>query len=402
MRFSDGHVYFAIGTNPEPALDPKALVAPTKIYKPTEKAALAVTFHFDRITPEMKKAALTWLADAKKKLAEQIDANDPMQAAFKPALAEVEKLAVRYLALLEGADTASVKVGLDKATGEAYIDGTLTPKPGTQLAKEIAARKPAQNRFAGLFTADTVAGMKYTAPLFAEEIRNAFGAVSEQQQKDVLNMLPAAAKATVEELMKGQARTLKSGDFDVAMAVRGPNKNGHYTAVAAMSFDDPSALEKEFKKFMEKDGPPENIGAFKWDAAKAGNVSIHTFKINAAELPPPVKVFGDDTTLAFAFAPKGIYVAFGPDPIATIKDAMNAKPAESAALEVVLNPAKLGALVEKFGGNAFTIEQAIGKDDKLISAGSLKVLSGKELTVRFALNLKVLPRAVYESGIVRD
>ena len=402
MRFSDGHAYVAIGTNPEPALDPKALVAPSKIYKTDEKAAIAVTFHFDRITPEMKKAALTWIADAKKKLAESIDANDPNQAALKPALAELEKLSVRYLALLEGADTASVKMGLDKATGEAYIDATLTPKPGTQLAKEIAARKPAENRFAGLFTPDTVAGVKYTAPLFAEEVRNAFGAVSEQQQKDLLNMLPPAAKATVEELMKGQARTMKSGEFDFAMAVRGPNKDGHYTAVAAMSFDDPSALEKEFKKFMTDDGPPENIGAFKWDADKAGKVSIHTFKLNNANLPPPVKVFGEETTLAFCFAPKGIYVAFGPNPIATIKEALAAKPAESAALDIVLNPAKLAVLVEKFGGNALTIERAIGKDNKLMSAGSLKVISGKELTVRFALNLKILPRAIYESAIVRD
>ena len=402
MRFSGGYAYIAYGANPEPALDAKAIVAPNKLYDPAEKAAVAGKFHFDRITPEMKKAALALLMEARKKLLAEIDPDAPNQAAVKAAFAELEKLTTRYLALLEGADTASVRIGLDPATAEVYVDATLTPKPNTQLAKEIAARKPAQNRFAGLFTSDTVAGFKYTAPLFAEEVRNALAAFSDEQQKDLLNMLPEAAKATVEELMKGQVRTMKSGEFDFAMAVRGPDKNGHYTAVGAMSFEDPSALEKAFKKFMETDGPAENVGTFKWDADKAGKVSIHTFKLNGANLPPPVKVFGEETTLAFAFAPKGIYVAFGPDPIATIKDALNAKPAESAALDVVINPSRLGKLVEKFGGNPLEIERAIGKEDKLLSAGSLRVISGKELTVRLAVNLKLGPRAIYESTIRRD
>ena len=88
--------------------------------------------------------------------------------------------------------------------------------------------------------------------------------------------------------------------------------------------------------------------------------------------------------------------------IATVKDALNAKPAESAALDVVINPSRLGKLVEKFGGNPLEIERAIGKDDKLISAGSLRVISGKELTLRLAVNMKIGPRALFESTIRRD
>ncbi len=74
---------------------------------------------------------------------------------------------------------------------------------------------------------------------------------------------------------------------------------------------------------------------------------------------------------------------------------------ESAALDVVLNPARLAKMVEKVGGNADKIEKAIGKDDKLISAGLLRVISGKELTVRFSLNLRILPRALMIGEIER-
>ncbi|MBN9117661.1 MAG: hypothetical protein J0I06_00570 [Planctomycetes bacterium] len=403
MRFAAGHAYIAYGANPEPALEAKALVAPEKLYDPSERGTIAGRFHFDRVPPEVKKSALTMLADLRKKLASEIDPSAPNQAAVKAAFAEIEKLTARYLILLEqGADTATVRVGLDPATADVFVDATLTPKPGTQLAKEIAARKPAENHFAGLFTPDTVAGFRYSAPLFAPEVRNALAAFSGEQQKDLMNTLPEAAKATVEELMKGQARTMKSGEFDFALVVRGPDKNGLYTAVGAMSFDDPSGLEKAFKKYMEADGPPEGVGAFKWDADKAGKVGIHTFKFNGGNVPPPVKMFGEDTTLAFAFAPKGIYVAFGPDPIAAVKDALKAKPAESAALDVLVNPARLAKMVEKGGGNPLAVERAIGKEDKLLSAGSLRVISGKELTVRFAVNLKIGPRAIFESTVRRD
>ena len=162
-----------------------------------------------------------------------------------------------------------------------------------------------------------------------------------------------------------------------------------------MSFEDPSALEKAFKKFMETDGPPEAFGAFKWDADKAGTINIHTFKVNGDLLPASIKLFGDDITIAFAFAPKGIFVAVGPDSIATLKDALKAKPAVAPAFDVLVNPARLAKMVEKGGANALVIEKSVGKEDKLLSATSLRVTSGKDLSVRFALNLRLLPRAIF-------
>jgi hypothetical protein len=395
MRFSDQYAYIAYGNDPERALEPKALVSPNKLYDPAETAAFTGKLHFDRITPEVKAALVTMLLDAKKTLLEKVDLNGPDQAAFKPVFGELEKLARRYMLLLGGADTAALRLKLDPATGDVAVEATLTPKPNTELAKQIAARKPSANRFAGLITQDTVAGFHYTAPLFAEEIRTASAAFSEIQQKEMTQNLPDAAKATVEELFKGQARTTKAGEGDWAVALRGPDKDGHFSAVAAMSFEDPSALEKAFKKYMEDDAPLAQFGAFKWDADKAGTVNIHTFKLNGVPLPEAAnKLFGDDLTLAFAFAPKGIFLALGPDAIATLKDALKVKPGAAPAFDLVVNPARLAKLVEAAGGGGLIIERALGKDNKLLSATSIRVTSGKDLTVRFAVNLKVIPKAI--------
>ena len=290
------------GRRQEPGggFDAKAIIAPNKLIDPAETAALTGKLHFDRITPEVKAALLTMLTDAKKKLLEKVDPNAPNQAAMKQAFGEVEKLVKRYLLLLGGADTAALRVNLDPATGDVAVEATLTPKPNTDLAKQIAARKPAENRFGGLITPDTVAGFQLTTPLFAEEIRNAFSAASGQQQKEVTQKLPEAAKDTIEELTKGQARTMKAGEGDMVVAVRGPDKDGHFSAVAAMSFENPAAVEKAFKKWMETDGPPEAVGKFKWNADKAGAVNIHTFTINAGVIPQELKMFGDNPVVAFA------------------------------------------------------------------------------------------------------
>ena len=400
MRFVDGYAYIATGKKPESALDAKAIIPANKLHDPAETAALAGKLHFDRLTPEVKAALISLLLDAKKELLDKADAPD--QAALKPVFVELEKLAKRYLLLLGGADTAALRVNFDPGTGELAVEAVLTPKPATELAKQIAARKPATNQFAGLLTNDTVAGFHYSAPLFADEMRAAFGALSEQQSKEALQNLPEAAKATVEELIKGQARTLKTGEFDFLLAVKGPDKNGHYGAVAAMSFDDPSALEKEFKKFMDDIGVPEMFGAFKWNADKAGTVNIHTFKMAAVPVPELHKLFGDDLTIAFAFAPKAIYVTFGADAVGVLKDALKAKPAAARRLDVLVNPAKLAKMVETAGGNSLAVERAIGKEDKLLSATSLRVTSGKELTVRFAMSMKLIPRALVEVGTIRD
>jgi hypothetical protein len=148
---------------------------------------------------------------------------------------------------------------------------------------------------------------------------------------------------------------------------------------------------------MEADGPPDVFGAFKWDADKAGTVAIHTFKVNDVVVPPPLKPFGDSVTFAFAFAPKGIYITLGPDPIAALKDALKAKPAAAPAAEALINPARFTKLLGKADGNVQAAETALGKEDKLLSSASLRVSGGKDLSVRFALNLRILPRLIVMS-----
>ena len=208
----------------------------------------------------------------------------------------------------------------------------------------------------------------------------------------------------MDELFKGLIRTVKTGETDIVAGVRGPDKDGEFTFVAAVAFEDPAAFEKEFKTFFEKDSPQDVQDRMKWDAAKVGAVNIHTYRLpNGGGFLDPSKVFGGaKCTLAFAFAPKGVFLVLGPDPVPVMKDALAVKPADAPVLDVVLNPARVGKLVEKGGGKAPDVERALGKEDKLVSATSLRVTGGKELTVRYALNLRLLPRAAAADSFDAD
>lgn len=404
LRFANQHAYLAYGLNPEAALDPKALADPVKLYDAGERGLVAAKVHFDRVPAEFKKTLLAQVGDLKKKIDDF--AKGPLGAGetilVKEALPELEKLFVRYALLSTGADTLTLRFGVDVPTADVLFEATLKPKADTALAKLLAERKPTTNKFGGLVTPDTVAGFKTRLPFFNDELRNAAAKGLEAANKEAGNAAPANVKPVLDELFKGLARTVKTGEFDVAGATRGPDKNGDFTIALAVAFEDPAAFEKELKKAIQNDPLPFEI---KWDADKLEKVNIHTVKLPGGGLFGDVnKPFGGDAaTIAFAFAPKGLFVMVGPDAVKDLKAALVVKPEEAPVLDVLINPAR----VAKFAGKmepmaAAEVEKVLGKDDKLISAASLRVTGGKELNVKFALNLRMLPRAVATAGIARE
>jgi hypothetical protein len=160
------------------------------------------------------------------------------------------------------------------------------------------------------------------------------------------------------------------------------------------------------RAYIEKEAPQDVRDAIKWDAAKAGTVSIHTWKFETGGFIDPGKVFGgEDCMVAFAFAPQGIFGAMGPDAIGTLKEALAVKPAPAPVLEILLNPVRITKLIQKIMGpddpDIGDVEIVLGREDKLLSIVSATLEGGKELRAAITINLKVLPRAALHSTIKR-
>jgi hypothetical protein len=407
MRFQERYAYIAYGANPMPHVDARALVPMARLYDPAERGLVSARLHVDRVPAPVKLAAFQLLQEAKKTLFDDtpLGRDKDAEPVVKAVTAELEKLVARYLKFVPDVGSVAARLLLDAPSGNIVVEATLAGKPGTELAKTIAAFKPTANKFGAVVDhPDTVGGFKFRLPLFEEELRNVVVTGLEEGGKEAIKNAKEDGKAAAEELFKGLVRTVKTGEFDVVAAVRGPDKDGWFTLVGAVAFEDTAKLEKEVRTLIEKDPPP---GGIKWDAAKVGAVAVHTFKIPPGDFLDPTKVFGgDNCTVAFAFAPHGVFAAMGPDAVATVKDALAVKPAPAPFFDLLINPVRTTKLIGKIVGpddpDLTNVANVLGNENKLVSVMSATVEGGKELRAAFTLNLKVLPRAAAYTALQKS
>lgn len=400
MRVADGYAYVATGLkDPARALDAKALVPVAKVYDVTDASLMSGKVYLDRIPKEVRALAKQGLEQVQK-MVEGGPAGGPgvprfgfMEMVLAGPFLPLLKAAPQLLDQSEQAKEAVLRVNADALTGGVEAELTITPKPGSELEKRINAIKPTQNRFAGLVTPDTVVGGKGSFPLFDEKVRAGAVDMLEKLRKETANNAFPPMKPLLDELLKGLARTAKAGDADIAAALRGPAKDGTYTAVGAITFDDPSGVEAELKKLIDGIAPQDFKDALKWDAEKVNGVSIHTIDLSKAPGDREMKVlFGQNAMVAFAFAPKAVYGAVGPgdEAVKAVKAAMALKPADAPGLDVVLNADRLVRMVTTMEPRAGAdVLKMFGKEDRLGTIFFANATGGKDLKVKLGINVRL-------------
>jgi hypothetical protein len=384
LRFHAGHAYFGINADDEDmAADELPPVA--DLLARGEAGQFSYRVYYQRLPAGLKDGFKDFL----KKLPEwtaQAPLPDPAKEALTPLVEMYKRYGERFLA---DGDTAVVRVKVDPATGDAGYEVALTAKPKSPLAKEIAARKPSANDFAGLVGPNAAVGFVMQMPLFAPEIRDAVAVGLEFGRKATADQVPDEVKEIVAELWKGAGRTVKTGEFDLAAALTGPDKAGLFSAAAAISYAGSADLEKVLRKKLA-DAPEEIQNQVKLDAAKADGVSIHRMPAGLFLPPQAKKAFGDRPSVAVAFGPKGVYVTFGPDAIGTMKQILAAGSGPAKPLDFRVNPArmaKLAAVVPDEQG-AKEVLKMYGTEDELLSLLYVSLESGSELVLRYGTNLK--------------
>ncbi len=383
MRFKNGYAY--VGINLEDAeLAAEKLLAVKDVITPGETATLAYRTYLQRYSKELKEKALAQT----EQLGGVMNAF-PIPEGLKDGLGDILKYVKRVneVQYKEG-DVYAVKLNVDPKSLELSVEMGLTGLKGTQLAKDIADHKPTTNRFAGLVTDLSAAAFKIQMPLFAPEIRSVVEALLKEGEKAGADKVPDEYQPVAKEAVQGLVRTVKSGNFDLAAAVIGPDAKGKFGANIGISFEDPTALEKELRK-LHKSAPDGVKNLVKLDVAKSGTVSIHSAEVGAF-LPSEAKaILGDEASVSFAFAPKGIYVTVGKDSLAQIKAALKTEPAPASVLDVAINPKRLQKLIA--AGNEEAGKQfgdTLGSEDELRSVFAISVEGGSELKIRIVVNLK--------------
>lgn len=398
MKIHEGYAYVATGVkDPSAALGEKNIVASTNLLDGAEMSYMSGKLHFDRLPKELRGHAKAGLEMMKKMIASEKFPADIAEFA-KVAFEQLHKLTSRFLDLSEGAKTATLRVNADALSGEGTAELTITPLPGSALEKAIEGYKTKENRFASLVTPDVAGAVRIRLPLDVPEFQTTAVAGLEELQKAANNNAFPPVKPVIDEMLKCFIRTAKSGEMDGVAVLRGPNKDGVFNAVAVLGVDDPSGFEKELKKFVDGIAPDDFKQALKWDAEKINGVNVHT--IDLSKMPGGERelqaVFGKNVMVAFAFAPKAAYVAIGPggEAVASVKGAMEAKPAAAPMLDFAFNPDRVMKLIGAIAPEGVQMAgKIIGTENKLRTNLGLDVTGGKELKIKVTLN----PRSILSS-----
>ena len=314
------------------AADPKDLLGPADLFDNADQSLVTVKFYPDRFPEKLLKGLLQDLDNTVNGIKGFAAAGPPPHIArmLNTFFEEGPKLVRRYAETgqKEAAELA-LRLGWDAATGAGTAELVVTPKPGTSLAKDIAAHAVFTNRFAGLISKDVAVGGLVQAPLYAPEVRAIVASALEagQDQLKEPDGFPKQFHPLVDEVAKSLIGSVKKGQLDAAVAMHGPDKAGKFTLVGGLSLDNAKAVEKAARNVVKGQNFAKLV---QLDVAKVGDINIH--KVALLSVFPErdrveiAKAFGPDAPGYAAFAADAVFFAFGSDALEHIKSAIASKP----------------------------------------------------------------------------
>jgi len=396
LRFLKGHAYVIVATD---EIDPKTLLEPKELFDDTEKAAFALRVRADRLPNDLRKAASEFLS----RMAAM--ATTGIIGLGGQEMSILALLPMMLLAVDEDAKEVIYRLDLDAKTGVFSNEVTVEPKKGSGLARSISGMRPTRNEFAGIVGDDSVAHLLVQTPLFAADIKSFLGKGVNRLAKladDNISKLgaPKEAEDAVKEAFKTLKRTMDEGTLDLAVSLRGPDKNGQFTAVGALSLKEPAELEKSLKAVLAV-LPKEVAGLVKLDSFKVNGVSVHEIAVGDMLPPEPEKAFGK-SSIYVALAPNAGFIAFGAQGKSIISDLLSKKLASKPAplVQSEISSKRLIPLFKSLGaptdGDAIAVLENLGKTERQPLL-AVKVQGGERLVLRFEIGLPALfavgPRA---------
>lgn len=401
-RIHKEYAYIAFG-GPD-VLDPKKILDPKDVISEKEKSAAYLSLRLDRVPADAKKALLAMLREQAENLREMIP-----QPELKDAFQSAERLALRYLkAVFEEGKEVALRLDADTKTGDVTLEMAVEGMPKSPLAEAIAGRKPTKNAFASLTGDDYAQRVYVSAPLFADEAKEGLAKLIDFGGKSAAaeaarGGAPAEVIALIEAAFKSLKATVESGEMDLAAAIRGPNKDGFYTAVGAVHCKEGAQLEKALRAAV-KVFPERTQGFFKFDAHKVGGLSVHEIDLTSEAGEPALKVFGKGNKAYFAFGKGALYASYGPDGMKLLKEAVEAKPGPAPVFDSSSNGKKAAELMKRLMPDAGPNGPAIRLGFLETATTGLRVTvdGGDRLKVRVSLNVGMVIMAgfgVYASEV---
>lgn len=385
FRFANGYVY-ATAENKDAVAKAK-LRDPADVFPANLTAALSGTVRFDRIPAEIKQMFLVQMvakvADAKRtKLKDETD----VQQEFRAAL--LEDFSRRTKQLMTEGSALSFRLSVDRKAGEITVESSLTGKPDSKLATEIAELSHSRSIFAAVAGSDSAFNLLLHAGLTGDLRKAMEPVIDEGMQLALKKEQDEKRRAVAEKFLKAVAPTMKMGEFDGGMSIRGPGKDGKYSLLVGIKLVDGDALEKSFRALV-KDLREEEQAKIKFDVDKAGAIKIHMLDIQKDVDAKTQSIFGDNQ-LYMAFRGDAWFLAGGEGGLALLKEALASKPKEAPQFQFEMAVKRVAPVLAKTNKDVDkALDLAFGKDSSSDDKVRITVEGGKTLRARM-----VVPAAV--------
>src|SRR5262249_50409756 len=131
-------------------------------------------------------------------------------------------------------------------------------------------------------------------------------------------------RQVAEKLYNAILPTLKAGELDAAVELRGPTENKHYAALAALKLKDGQKLEKVLRDLRDQVPQPER-DKIKLDAESAGSVKIHRLDVQQQFDEQAKKLFGDNP-IYIALRNDALFLTGGEGGLSLLKNSLTTKP----------------------------------------------------------------------------
>jgi len=339
FRFANDYVYIARSIE---ALDLKVLPTPAAFFpKTTGSEVGSAIVRFDTIPPELTKFFIGQIEVGIAEQRKQKGGNE--NAAEKAFMDWFTGTTVGGIkTFIDDAKELNVRVFIDEKADDLSAELSLTAKPGSTLAKNIASLGGKTSLPAGIVGISKDAAIRVTAKAaLPASMKKELGKLVDTAIEEIVKQAGDAEKDPIERVLKTLAPTLKAGELDIAVALQGPDAKGRYTLVVAGAIKEGKDIEKLVKDFAPFLGEVADID---FDVEKIGDFTLHTVAFK--NMPPDIeKIFGSKKAWV---AISEDHVAFSMEPDGTaLKAGLKAKPVAVPAVSVEVAAAKLVPLIAR-------------------------------------------------------
>jgi hypothetical protein len=381
FRFANNYVYATL--RDEEVLGKDRLLDPATVL--AGSGTISAVVNLDEIPKELKEIALAQselrLASAKE---QDVPGESKAQKAFR--LAALDELYARLKELITDGGPLAVRLDVDRKVGELTLAATLAGKPASKLAAGIAELDKLTSVAAGVVGiagSDAAVALQVDAAL-PKNLREAMASAVEEGGRQGLEKEQDEAKRKIaESLLKVVIPTVRMGELDAGVSLRGPDAGGLYTVVGVGKIKDGKALEQTLKDAV-KESPVKERGSLSFEFAKVGDVNIH--KAVPDKVDENTRNTLGDGPVYFAFRDDALLIAGGSGALDAIKTAATAAPATGKILQLVVSASRVATAKHMSAEN----KQAPAIAKRVFKGGddAIRVTLEGGAALKLSLNLK--------------